>query len=122
MLISVDPNQGAFYIRSYAPGSITVNDQIIHHSIILTPNQLINPWDVNSFEDLNEQQLQKIIGLSPEIVILGAGEQQHFLPAKLTNLFLEKNMGLEVMQTYAACKTYNILIAEGRKVIVGLIV
>lgn len=122
MQITLDPNQGAFTIRSYKPGEILINDQAIQRSVILTPDELIETWEPQNFAELTKIHLENLWFNQPEIVILGTGDAQHFLSPEMTNPFYQRKIGLEIMSTDAACRTYNVLISEGRKVTAGLLI
>lgn len=122
MQLTLDPNHGLFTIRSYKPGEILVNERIINNSIILTPSEIIDPWLPQSLSELLPIHLAAIIERSPEIVLLGTGEKQCFPPPTLLADFYKNQIGVEVMNTGAACRTYNVLIAEGRNVIAALLI
>lgn len=119
---SLDSNLCPYMIRSYQPGTIKINDQQHHHSLILTDNKLISSWPPQSFTELKQQHLQQLLQLEPQIVIIGTGKQQHFLGQDLMQLFLAKNIGLEVMNTLSACRTYNVLMSEGRSALAALLI
>jgi uncharacterized protein len=112
MQISLETNAGAYTIRSYAAGELKINDQTLHHSVIVTPTQLIDPWDPND--------LAIILTLNPEIVLLGTGERLKFPAAELLAPFLQRGIGIECMDTGAACRTFNVLVSEGRQVVAAL--
>jgi len=81
----------------------------------------LSDWDVNGFDDLELAHFKRLQALQPELVILGTGLQQQFPDPQLCNPLIEARIGLEVMDRFAACRTYNILVAEGRKVLAALI-
>jgi uncharacterized protein len=95
------------------------------HSLIVMPKQLITNWNVEDFSQLSEQHLAKITnidtGFSPEVVLLGTGEKHQFLHPKIYQSLTERGIPLECMTTAAACRTYNILMSEGRQVLAALI-
>lgn len=122
MQIALDQNFGAFYIRSYKPGEILVNDRLIQRSIILTPDELIETWPPQNFTDLKVADLEILLLNAPEVVILGTGSKQYLPTAEFMGIFLQHKIGLEVMDTSAAARTYNVLISEGRKVTAGLLI
>ncbi len=122
MQLTLDPNRGVYTIRSYQPGEIRVNDRIITNSIILSPTEMIDPWSPRSITELTTDQLLPIIKLAPEILLLGTGEKQHFLPPMLLSEFYKQQIGVEIMDTGAACRTYNVLISEGRNVVAALLI
>jgi uncharacterized protein len=100
-------------ITGYGDGYVLVNGQRHEASLIVTPEQ-VSPWDVSSFEKIDFERLR---GLRMEIVLLGTGARQRFPHPSLA----ASVPGLEVMDVKAACRTYNILVAEGRKVAAALL-
>lgn len=121
MQFNLDSHYGKYQINSYQPGSITINKEIYTNSIIITPEQLITDWPPQQFSALTEDHLKMIIHLNPQIVVLGTGEKQYFLAQQLMLPFLQRGIGIEVMNTHAACRTYNVLLSEGRKVVAALL-
>ena len=91
------------------------------HSLIVMPKQLITDWNVEDFSHLAEQDFTKITNINPEVVLLGTGVKHQFLLAKFYQSLTEKAIPLECMTTAAACRTYNILMSEGRNVLAALI-
>jgi len=85
-------------------------------NLIITPFQLITPWDNYNLEIL------LTVEKTPEIILLGTGQQWQMLSAEKLMLFYEKNIGVEIMTTDSACRTFNILASEGRHVIAGLVI
>ena len=112
----------AYRINGYASGRITINDWVIETSTILTPNRVLTEWPPERFEDLEPAHMEAIIELTPEIVLLGTGQRQCFPSRNIMLSVLERGIGLEVMNTPSACRTYNILMAEGRRVVAALII
>lgn len=110
------------FVRSVSPEGVNVNDTLYAKSLILTAETLLPDWPVNAMEDLGESTLQPILDLEPEVVILGTGETQDFLPPTLAMKFYEQGIGIEAMTTEAACRTFNVLVSEERKVAAALIV
>jgi uncharacterized protein len=108
-------------IRGYAPGRITVNETVYRQSLLITPERLYTDWLVNSSEGLAEAHFQRIADLRPEVVLLGTGATTRFPPAPLTRPLITAGIGLEVMDTAAACRTYNILMGDGRRVLAALL-
>lgn len=110
-----------YRIDSYENGTISVNGDPFRCSLIVSPAQLIVDWPPESFADLATQHIEQIIDLQPEIIILGTGDQLHFpVPDLIAGIF-EQGIGFEVMDTAAACRCYNLLLSENRKVAAGLI-
>lgn len=121
MKISLEGGTATYRIRSYAPGQITVNEQPLSGSLVIMPEQLISDWPPADFQALATEHFAAIVLLHPEIVLLGTGAQLRFpAPALLAPLY-DAGIGVEVMDTGAACRTYNVLMAEGRAVAAALL-
>jgi uncharacterized protein len=103
-------------IRSYEPGRIRIDDNTYDHSLIVTQDQLVADWPPQSLDELESRHLQAIFDLKPEVIILGSGARQRFPERGLLQEIMKSGIGVEVMETGAACRTYNILMAEGRRV------
>ncbi len=112
----------AYRIKSYESGRIIINEWAIKTSAIVTPDRLLQGWPPRYFEDLERAHMEAIITLAPEIVLLGTGPQQHFPSRNIMLSLLERGIGLEIMDTPSACRTYNILMSEGRRVAAALII
>ena len=110
-----------FFIRSIGAEGIRINDDYYNGSIILSAKLLEPDWNVASIDDVREENLQIIFDMQPEVVLIGCGKQQKFLPPETQMLFLSRNIGIEVMITDAACYTFNVLVAEGRHVVAALL-
>ena len=107
-------------VTAYGPGFIEIN-QVRHVSaIVLTPDR-VEPWAIASFEALAEADFVRLRALNPEVALLGTGSRQRFPHPRLSLALSDARIGLEVMTTAAACRTYNILMAEGRKVAAALL-
>jgi len=120
MKISLDNGTAEYRITAYESGSVKINDKIIVNPIIVSPEK-IEPWDIDSMDSLAENHLQKLLEYDPEILILGTGSRQCFPPPDLMRPVIQAGIGLEVMDTAAACRTYNILMTENRAVVVALL-
>lgn len=122
MKMHLDSAGGAHRITGYSAGYVTVDEQRLTRSFIVTPEKLIIDWRPQSVEDLDAAALDVVAGLSPAIVLLGTGGEQRFPPSALLAPLLGQGIGIEIMATPAACRTYNILVAEGRPVAAGLFI
>lgn len=107
-------------IRSVSEAAIRVNDTEYSASLVLTPDDELTMWDDKPIDDLTEADFDAVIGTRPEIVLLGTGPSNVFPPRQLTFAFARKGIGLEVMDTPAAARTFNVLVNEGRRVAVVL--
>ena len=106
-------------VTAYGPGFIEINKIRYTSAVLLTPER-VAPWDIASFDALAEADFERLRGLEPEVALLGTGSRQRFPHPRLARALAEARIGLEVMTTAAACRTYNILMAEGRKVAAAL--
>ena len=109
------------FIRSISERGIQVVDDYYDSSIIVSTRQVIPDWPVNSVECITEQLLEKVLDLQPELVLIGTGARQAFLPPRQMMFFYSRMIGIEVMTTDAACRTFNVLAAESRNVVAALI-
>ena len=109
-------------IRAYAPGRITINQDTYTASLIVTPERIIPDWRPRAFGEITEADIAAIAALEPEVVLLGTGERLRFPPPALTRPLIEAAVGFEVMDTWAACRTYNVLMSEGRRVAAALLI
>jgi len=109
------------FIRSVSRDGIRVAEEIYQGPIIVSASRIVPDWPVTTASELTESQLEPIFRLEPEIVLIGTGAAQVFLPPELMMYFYRRNTGFEVMTTDAACRTFNVLVAEERKVVAALI-
>ncbi len=121
MKISLDGGGATYRILSYAQGQVAVNEQVLIRSFVVMPEKLLHDWPPRDFAALAAEHFAMIAALRPEIVLLGTGAGLRFpLPVLLVPLY-DAGIGVEVMDTGAACRTYNILMAEGRTVAAALL-
>ena len=120
MKFVLDDNSTGHAIQRYAQGEITIDGKVYRKSLVLTPDSIIPTWRPSTFQDLQKEDFTIVAELKPEIVILGTGAKQHFPSHAVTQLLIDARIGLEVMDTAAACRTYNILMSEGRRVAAAL--
>jgi uncharacterized protein len=113
--------EGKNTFTGYGEGYVEINRKRHAASLVVSADRLVTDWPARSLEDLGADHFAAIIGLAPEIVLLGTGPTFRFPePARLAALH-KAGMGVEVMDTPAACRTYNILLGEGRNVVAALI-
>lgn len=122
MRFSVSDTSGSYIIRSYDHGEVVINGYRHTNSVIVMPNRIIDNWTPQTFEDLTEDHFHTIYRLEPQLVLLGTGAEQQFPPLSLYAILLNRGVGVEVMNTSAACRTYNILASEGRNVAAALLI
>jgi uncharacterized protein len=121
MKFTLTDNSDNYIIRSYDQGELLIDEYRYSKSVIATPKQIINDWPPQSFEDLLPKHFEALADLSPQLVILGTGDTQQFPEPALYASLVERGIGIEVMATPAACRTYNLLVMEGRKVAAALL-
>lgn len=120
MRLALDSDPRILLVRSYGGGEVIVGEQRIARPLIITPQRLILDWSATAFSALAEPQLEALFALGAGIVLLGAGETQEFANAAVRASFRARGIALECMTLGAACRTYNILASEERRVAAGL--
>lgn len=101
---------------------VMVNDERFASSIVVSADQVRVDWAVANFDALNEAHFAYLVALKPDVLLLGTGAKQRFPHPRLFRALTEAGIGLECMDTPAACRTYNILVAEDRKVIAAILI
>jgi len=122
MSLILDENNATYQIRAYQPGSIQINDRLLHNSIIIAPEKLIENWKPQKITDLTALDLAIILQWHPNILLIGTGEHLQFPILSTYGDFINQGIGVEIMDTRAACRTYNALTAEKRNVVAALII
>ena len=122
MKFHLTTGEGQHLITGYGPGWVQINELRHSVSLILTPAQMLAPWPVESLDALGPEHFRSVVDIAPEILLLGTGAKLRFPPVPCLELLIEANIGYEIMDTAAACRTYNILMAEGRSVAAALII
>lgn len=144
MQLQAESNPSLNTVTAYGDHYIEINAVRFDHAVYFGPEGAVQPWMVTSVHDVSTAQLNEIAGLgqtkvsamdfldapegrrlkpanAPEVILVGTGQHQHFLPAAITRPLLEMGIGIETMSTQAAARTYNILMAEGRRVMAALL-
>ena len=122
MRFTQDSTSSRNLIRSYAPGEVKINDKTFHHSLIVGPSSIAPGPAVSDAGQLTAAHTADIVALAPELVLVGTGSRQVFPAAEFGAQFLRAGIGFEVMDTGAACRTFNVLITEQRRVVALLLV
>lgn len=105
-----------YAFTGYGEGYVLVNNQRFEASLVLLPGRIIADWEVRTTADLAANEIEFLGGLDVDIVLLGTGPTQQFPDPALLKPLAQKGIGVEVMDTSAACRTFNILMAEDRRV------
>jgi uncharacterized protein len=108
-------------VTSYGEGYVTVLQHRYGKSLIVLPDEVIADWPPENFDALKPEHLAVLVARNPEIVLLGTGNKLRFPRPEVMRPLIETGRGYEVMDLPAACRTYNILVAEGRRVAAALI-
>ncbi len=116
MALDVPPPSAALLIRSYSDGEIRIGEQRFRTAICLDATGEIRPLRPQRPAELCEADLEPLLGAAPELVIIGWGGGQSFLPAAQRQWFLTRRIGLEIMALGPACRTFNLLAQDGRRV------
>ena len=117
MRFTQDTASGINIIRSYGADELRVNDSVYRGAVILSASTILAEPGIRSLDDLLGIDVSRILALGPELVLLGTGARQIFPAASFGAQFLRKGVGFEVMDTGAACRTFNVLVGEQRRVV-----
>jgi uncharacterized protein len=113
--------EGVNLINRQEPARVWVGGTAFAHSVLVPWVGVVQAWPVASLGDLTEGHFQQILALQPELVILGSGPRMRFVSSALLRSLIERRIGVETMDTPAACRTYNVLVSEGRAVVAALL-
>ena len=138
MQFNLEMDMECFTILSYSPENVTIKHPFakngttgreidflkeeIQSSFILSPKTLIKDWAPQTIQHLRKENLEDLLNLSPEVVLIGTGSKLQFPEPELMSCFWEAQIGVEIMDTAAVCRTYNILVNEGRSTVAGIII
>jgi uncharacterized protein len=122
MRFTQDSSSATRLIRAYGAGELRINDDIYRGTVIVSASIVLTVADVRDMNDLVVLDPSRILALDPELVLLGTGRRQIFPAASFRAQFLSAGIGFEVMDTGAACRTFNVLVAEQRRVVALLMV
>ena len=109
-------------VTGYGPGWIAIQGERISHSVLISSQGLRENWSCSSFADLSAEHFAPLEKLDVELIIFGSGQQLRFVPPAWVSGLMQRRIGFEPMDTQAACRTYNKLAGEGRKVAAALLV
>ncbi len=122
MKLQSDPHSGANTITGYGDGYVEINKTPYAHAVVLSSDGAISEWSAQSFDDLEAHHFSQLIDLKPELILIGTGKRQRFPKPELLKALISAKIGFEIMDSQAAWRTYNILVGEGRQVLLALIV
>jgi len=116
MKLQLAKTDGLNTFTAYGEGYVSINGIRHQTNVIVLPDRLLAEWTLASFESLAVADFELLADLDAEIILLGTGRQLRFPAPQLLRPLIEAQKGLEVMDLPAACRTYNVLVGEGRKV------
>ena len=108
-------------VTAYGPGWIEINRERFEGAVLVMPESEVVAWPVQDFDALTAEAMEGLLEYSPELVLLGTGATQRFPHPAFGAALMRAGVGLDVMDTQAACRTYNILMSEGRRVLAALL-
>jgi uncharacterized protein len=109
-------------VTGYDATGVEINAQRYNYSLIVLPEIAPRAWNAPTFDSITAEHFDVISADSPDVVILGTGARQRFIHPRLTAALTMRRIGVECMDSQAACRTYNILMGEGRKVTLALVI
>ena len=120
MKFALNTGSAANLVKGYSATQVRVGEKVITHSFLLSATDIIEEWPPQKLDELRVEDLEPVFALKPEVVLLGSGERQRFPPTEVISAVLSRGIGFEVMDTGAACRTFNILVSEDRRVVAAL--
>lgn len=122
MLFSEVTSEDSYIVTGYESGRVGINQIAHNRSLIVRPHELRTDWPVDTVEQLSVDHLQAILDAPPEVLLIGTGAVQQFPDRAVWRHLRSQGLGVEIMDTAAACRTYNLIMAEGRDVAAALII
>jgi uncharacterized protein len=121
MKMALDAPSGSLAVQSYVAGCVTVGNRQYRSSLVLTATGIVSDWSPRAADALRAGDLSVVLDDAPEVLLLGTGEQQVFPDPAVFATLMDLGIGFEVMDNAAACRTYNVLLSEYRKVALALL-
>jgi uncharacterized protein len=112
---------GTNAITRHEPGALWVGPERFERSLLVPWVGEVKPWAPATVEELAAEHFDQVLGMKPELVIFGSGPRLRFVSPALLRSLIERGIGVETMDTAAACRTYNVLVAEGRSAVAALL-
>lgn len=121
MQLSQENPDFLYVLRGISEAGVLVNQETLSRSFLLTPNQIVEDWRPTSAADLQPADMDAVLALQPALVLLGTGPRQRFPAAAVMATLLTRGIGIEVMDSAAAARTFNVLATEGRRVVAAFL-
>ncbi len=111
-------------VRHYSPGEVRIGQTVYEHSLVITPHQGARRWEPQDFASLQIEHIEAFLEQKPrpELILLGTGEKQCFLPREYMAPLINARIGVEVMTSAAASRTWNIVLSEGRQALAAILI
>jgi uncharacterized protein len=122
MKFAQDSQDDGYVITAYDDNSVSINGKTFSQSLVISTNRLHENWDIASIALITEKHINQVLTFEPELILIGTGNKLVFPPVEVYSGIIEHGIGVDFMDTGAACRTYNILMSEGRNVVAGLII
>lgn len=121
MKFAQDSQDDGYVITAYDDSSVSINGKTFSQSLVVTNTRLNENWDITDITLLTSSHIEQVLCFQPELIIIGTGNKLVFPSIEIYSGIIEHGIGVDFMDTGAACRTYNILMSEGRDVVAGLI-
>lgn len=121
MKFAQDAQDEGYVVTAYDNDGISINGKPFSNSLIVATTQLNENWGVSNIDDLENSHIKKLLEFKPELIIIGTGDKLKFPAVEVYSVSIEQGIGIDFMDTHAACRTYNILMSEGRDIVAGFI-
>lgn len=121
MKLQPDRAEGVNVIHAYTADSVSVNGTAYSHAVLVPHTGDVQPWDATAWESLTEAHFAQLAATRPELIVFGSGSALRFVKPALLRPLIDARVGIETMDTAAACRTFNFLVAEGRQVVAALL-
>jgi uncharacterized protein len=121
MKLTLEDNPRLNRIRSYSNTEVRVSERVLNRSCIIAPDMVIPDWRPTDVSDLRESDLEVLLSTKPDLVLLGTGATHAFAPTPIRGALVKRGIALETMDLGAACRTFNILVQEERRVCAALL-
>ena len=120
MQLTEEKSTALYTIRAYEPNQITINDELYTNNLIVSTHAIFTNWRPEEANDLQPADFDLILEAKPEVVLIGTGQIQVFPETVCLKPLIDANIGYEIMNTLAACRTFNLLANEQREVVAAL--
>ncbi len=122
MKLNLETLTTKYRVTGYSDRRVTVNNETLGDSFVITPFKLVKEWPPQNVTSIRPEHFSVIFDLEPDVILLGTGSKQLFPSPQLLEPIVKRGIGIEIMNTAAVCRTFNLLIAEGRHVAAGVLI